>query len=709
MLFEHLLSWPDQLPHLGSADVDPLSQAAIAIRVRAYGQAETVLLAVGAEDSRAKLLLAHLQLVRQQRTDLPQLLQALQADWGGHPFVRYLQAQDWLLAGQLHRLAAAGPSHWLQEATEPLLALAHGAYLLRCGAPDQAQALLDRPWIPDCPERVRLQAWLDEAQGRRDQALVCLQEAARRAPQLIDLQQQCCEQLLAANRLPELLAHLRQVVERHGEAVQILAPLVTTKLLQRQPGLARRAALLHRLKAAGSTDRASISNQLICYEQTGHSDWLPHLTPGLLGDDPDPNLLANLVMQLASVESPAAAQAADRFCQLMQQRNRTQGIPPFQRDRSGVPADQPLHIVWLSGDVCDHPVGRFLLGFFHASEGCLHHRHTLVSWAEPNPFYGWFEELSNLNVLQMHGCSAPHLVNAVRQLRADVVVDLSGWTAKNFGNGLLARLAPLQVNYLGYFASTGNPSLDVWLGDSQLFPDPMHEWHSEALHRLSRCFIAWQPPPQLPEAQVPVAPAPEGAIRFGSFNHNRKFSDQALRLWGRILAAIPSSALVLKATAPGDEATLALLKRRMRRCGLDPARVIWLPLVASTHEHLLQYGQMDVALDCLPNGGCTTTCEALWMGVPVITLTGHTYVSRMSTAVLHGAGLPEWCASSDDHYIQLALAQAQNLQHLRTSRAQWRQRLTASPLGNAADLMRHLELAFTQMHQRRGAARASSP
>ncbi len=152
---------------------------------------------------------------------------------------------------------------------------------------------------------------------------------------------------------------------------------------------------------------------------------------------------------------------------------------------------------------------------------------------------------------------------------------------------------------------------------------------------------------------------------------------------------------MLKATAAGDEATLALLQRRMLRCGLDPQRVIWLPLVGPSQEHLLQYGQIDVALDCLPNGGCTTTCEALWMGVPVITLTGNTYVSRMSTAVLHGAGMPEWCATSEAHYCQIAVAQAVRLEQLRRERVTWRQRLQASPLGDAADLMHHLEQAFS--------------
>jgi predicted O-linked N-acetylglucosamine transferase (SPINDLY family) len=648
-------------------------------------------------------------MVQQRPADLPAILKGLNSSWLDHPFARYLQAQYWLITRELQAVQAAGSGLWSGEDQEPLLALAHAAWLLSSGAIPQADAFLAQSHlIPDCPERVRLQSRVYQAQGQLDAALACLQAAADRAPQLLELQHHLCELLLEANRPARLLPRLRQVMQRHGEARQILAPVATAKLLQRQPGLARRAALLHRLKGACTTDQSATTNQLICYEQTGHSDWLEHLTPGLLGDQPDPNLLANLVMQLASVESPLAASAAGRFCALMQQRNQQMGITPFEPQRSSSRPKGQLRIAWLSGDVCDHPVGRFLLGFFHACQAGLRHRHTLVSWADDNPFHEWFAQLNHLELLEVRGLPAAQLVQKVRSLQADVVIDLGGWTAKNFGNGFLARLAPLQINYLGYFASTGNPEMDCWLGDARLFPEPMGEWHTETIYRLPRCFLAWQPAPQLPESGVPVPPAPTGFIRFGSFNHNRKFSDRALRLWGQILAAIPGSSLVLKATAPGDEATLELLQRRMHRCGLDPVRVIWLPLVAANRDHLLQYGQIDVALDCLPNGGCTTTCEALWMGVPVITLTGSTYVSRMSTAVLHGAGLSDWCAVDEQQYVQLAITQAQRLDQLRTQRSSWRQRLITSPLGDAADLMRHLEHAFTEMHQRRCAKHASS-
>jgi predicted O-linked N-acetylglucosamine transferase (SPINDLY family) len=364
------------------------------------------------------------------------------------------------------------------------------------------------------------------------------------------------------------------------------------------------------------------------------------------------------------------------------------------------PSKRPLRIAWVTGDLCPHPVSRFLLGFFEASATMRQHSHHLVNVVDHGTESSkhLFEPLAGLELHDVSKLLDHHRVSAIRELRADIAVDLSGWTGGHFMAGFLARLAPVQVNYLGYFASAGVPQMDVWLGDSELFPPDSCEWHTEQLWRLRRPFLAWQPASALPEARAAVSLPPTGAVRFGSFNHNRKLSDRTLRLWGAVLSATPGSILVLKANASDDYATQELLRRRMLRSGLDPERVQWLPLAPSPEEHLQQYRHMDIALDPIPNGGCTTTCEALWMGVPVITLEGCTYVSRMSTAVLRGAGLGAWVCPTESAYVELARQQASLLTNLRSRRDQWRAQIISSPLGDAADLMLHLEHAFSAMH-----------
>ena len=151
-----------------------------------------------------------------------------------------------------------------------------------------------------------------------------------------------------------------------------------------------------------------------------------------------------------------------------------------------------------------------------------------------------------------------------------------------------------------------------------------------------------------------------------------------------------------------------ILRKRMISHGLDPERVEWLPLTQGPLEHLQQYSKLDVALDPYPNGGCTTTCESLWMGVPVITLRGSHYVSRMSTAVLAGAQLNDWIAESADAYLAKAKEAAQHLSTLRQDRGKWRQQLQNSPLGDPVGLMNALEEAFSVMAHRQGVAASDS-
>jgi len=424
------------------------------------------------------------------------------------------------------------------------------------------------------------------------------------------------------------------------------------------------------------------------------------------------NLHANRALQLASLASDKSIEHLQMFVPLMRKSLEEQGFFNASGSlRHQIVDPEKLHIAWLTSDFGSHPVGRFLLGFLEASAGSLHHRHTVIStYNRGNDSYASrVKSLPGVEYVDVSSYTGANRVKAIRRLKPDLLLDLNGWTSGQVIPELMARLAPIQVNYLGYFASTGLPEIDFWLGDDQLFPQPMSEWHQEQIWRLPRPFIAWQPSRYLPEFCAEMTSPPSGPIRFGSFNHTRKFSDRNLYLWGRILREVPDSLLVLKAHASTDPSSQTLLLRRMHRAGVPVERLIWLPLTPSTADHLQQYSELDIALDCMPNGGCTTTCEALWMGVPVITLAGDHYVSRMSTAVLNGAGCGDWVVDSEDAYVALACQRAAQVHQLRADRSQWRQRLRQSSLGDAKSLMHSLEHAFTAMaRQKHDSLRSSS-
>ena len=361
-------------------------------------------------------------------------------------------------------------------------------------------------------------------------------------------------------------------------------------------------------------------------------------------------------------------------------------------------SSESLRVAWITGDCRYHPVSRFLMGSLSSLAGQFKHQHHVVS---TRPLEDKIPELyEGIEGVELHDFSAPnvhHKTRIIRDLKADIAIDLSGWTDGNFAPAFISRVAPIQINYLGYFGSTGIPAMDWWLGDSYLFPTPMRQWHSEKVYRLPRCFIAWQPHPEFPEASVAVPEARSGPIRFGCFNHLRKLTDITLQTWSKILNSIPSSRLVLKAAGFEDSTALCLLRRRLLRAGLEPEKIDYLPFAPTISEHLLQYREIDIALDPFPNGGCTTTCEALWMGVPVITLAGNSYVSRMSSSVLHGAGMKNWVADDLNSYIDLTVKYADTLVELRSGREDLRRRLKKSELGNGNQLMRTIESCFDKM------------
>ncbi|QNI46830.1 glycosyl transferase 41 family protein [Synechococcus sp. A15-60] len=490
------------------------------------------------------------------------------------------------------------------------------------------------------------------------------------------------------------------------DSARLIGRAVIHSINERQPINGRRLALLERSKV--SSDGWFQLDQLRSHQNLGHAfetggraDLLCSVHPSTLAESRTWEALGNYALQMASLASPMAQQALLAAQELLPRESDSWDVNRVQRDRD--PGRQ-LRIGLITPDVSYHPVCRFLLMQLNrfSQKSCEYYFVKLAGLDD------WATDVAKNLVLRcgvwndLSGKSYSHQLAAIRELNLDIAVDLAGWTGSAVPGLFASRIAPIQVNYLGFFASTGIPEMDYWLGDSALFPQTLQEWSSESIWRMPRCFLAWQPFEQLPEGRVvvPAAPASPDLV-FGSFNHVRKLADATLRLWGRILEAVPGSRLALKAYTSDDPGTATLLRRRMKRCGLDPDRVTWLPTCASPEDHLRQYGLVDVALDPFPNGGCTTSCEALWMGVPVITLAGDRYVSRMTTAVLSGAKLPEWIASSEEDYFNKAVQAASQRQHVRQSREQLRRHLQASPLGDAAGLNAALASVWRAMVQQK--------
>ena len=292
---------------------------------------------------------------------------------------------------------------------------------------------------------------------------------------------------------------------------------------------------------------------------------------------------------------------------------------------------------------------------------------------------------------QTHGLSDDALAEQIRRDRIDILMDLSGHTG---GNRLLVfarKPAPVQVTAWGYALGTGVEAIDYFFADPVLVPTEARALFAETVVDLP-CFVCFEPPAYLPE--VSDLPALAGQpFTFGCINRVQKFSDRIIGLWSRILAAMPDSRLLIKDKYLDESALREDLLARLGRAGIAPARVVLEG--GSPHlSHLKTFARVDLGLDSYPHGGGVSTLEALWMGVPVVTLQGVSTPSRLSAAILSAMKLEDGIARSDEDYVRMALGAAANLQRLREIRLAMRSYVQASVVGDVARYTRAVESAY---------------
>jgi len=277
----------------------------------------------------------------------------------------------------------------------------------------------------------------------------------------------------------------------------------------------------------------------------------------------------------------------------------------------------------------------------------------------------------------------------IRLDRVSILVDLAGHTAWNRLAMMALRPAPVQITWIGYPHSTGLPQIDYRITDAVADPPGMTErFHSEELVRMPGCFLCYDPPMDAPEPSPEPPAGRTGDITFGCFNNLAKVSPTILGCWRTILEQTPRSRLVIKAEVFDDPEALAEV---LQRFGLPVARVVALGWVPDRTAHLALYNQIDIALDTWPYNGTTTTCESLWMGVPVVTLAGNHHAARVGASLLTAVGLEHLIASCPDEYVSSAVALAGNLPLLQALRRGLRPLLESSPLLDGPGFTRDLE------------------
>lgn len=456
---------------------------------------------------------------------------------------------------------------------------------------------------------------------------------------------------------------LRQ--HRHAQAIALLR-----RALDLRPGYAEALDSLSYAQLHGGDVEAAIASAQAAVQ----------LEP----DDAD--YLGNLLFALNYAETPPEVQLAlaRRYGALVAAKAGGQRLTEWPALAGG----GPLRVGLVSGDFKNHPVAYFLAEVLrHTDPASV----AFVGYMTAD-FRDATTDLLASRVSQWRSLAGLEDAAAARLIHEDgvqILIDLAGHT----GHGRLPvfayRPAPVQATWLGYFATTGVQEIDFILVDGAGVPPAQAGQFTEAVRYLPHTRLCFAPPPDAPE----VAPLPalaRGFVTFGCCQSVAKMRPETLRRWAAILARVPGSRLRWQAPQFADPAAQEALAAQLAAAGIARERV---DLLAGTGraDYLASYAGVDIALDTFPFPGGTTTCEALWMGVPTVSLVGTTLLSRQGASLLGAAGLADWACDSGEAYVERAVAAASDLEALAGLRARMREQVARSPLFDAPRFARDFQ------------------
>ena len=373
----------------------------------------------------------------------------------------------------------------------------------------------------------------------------------------------------------------------------------------------------------------------------------------------------------------------------------TRGISASTTHANDRQSDRQLRIGYVTSHLRGHSVAYFLEPIL------AHHDRThfeIYTYVDPIARDATTERLWKLagTVRDTSRLSDSAVAKLVCDDRIDILVDLAGHTE---GNRLLAfayKPAPIQMTYLGYPDTSGLNAIDYRITDLWADPpDATEHLHSEKLVRLRNGFLCFRPPEESPPV-TPLPAADAGYVTFASFNALTKITSRMLAVWATILKELPQSRILIKNRQLSDATLRERVCSELQHYGVARERIDMLGKT-SKQEHMAAYGRVDIALDAFPYNGTTTTCDTLWMGIPVITLAGRSHVSRTGVSLLTAVGLESLIANNEDEYVSHAISLAGDLPRLKKMRGELRNMMQHSRLCNGAAFTRELESMYRRV------------
>lgn len=573
-----------------------------------------------------------------------------------------------------------------------------GLALSRTGKIDEAIAAFRAAIAakPDFLEPMLYLANLLRSRGRIDAAIDCYRQALNIRPNLASIHNDLGNAWMARKDFQEAVRSFRRSLELQPDAAEVLSNLGIA--LKENDQVDEAAEVLKKAVAIKPDFASAHINLANVLSQTARPDLaIESYRRGIALRPDSQNAHSNLLYAMHFSPEFDAQRLfdehrawAERFAPMTSSGRHES--PEFAGRKS---PGRRLKIGYVSPDFRSHVVGRSLLP-------ALRHRDReafeVICYSN-SPVADAVTLAIRENVdhfVNIAGLANDAVSEMIRGDGIDILVDLSLHTANNRLMVFARKPAPLQLTYLGYCGTTGLRQIDYRLSDPYLDPPGTHEnLYSESTVRLPRTYWCYQPGGAMPEVS-PLPAEANGYVTFGCLNKFAKVSPQAMDVWVEVLRSVPDSRLLVHA---GSRTFLSPLLDRASAAGLPGGRIEWVPR-QSWDDYARTYQRIDVALDPFPFNGGITSCDAMMMGVPVVTLRGRTAVGRGGCSIVSNAGLPELIADSTVQYMNLATELAADLPRLSRIRVSLRDRMKTSPLMNASEFARDLENAYRDLWRR---------
>jgi len=560
----------------------------------------------------------------------------------------------------------------------------------------EARAVLERLTVlsPGTVEVWHSLAVVQERQEDLAGAVVSLRTAAQLGPKDAAVHEKLADLLHDTRQNEQAEAHYRLAMEMAGSRSELLNKLGI--VLQEQGKMSQaRSCFEQALRANPEGVAARVNLGSLAAMERKSGDALRCFCDATIVQAESSAAIDNLLLCLNySMASPGeVAELHRQYGTALEE-----SIPKASRLDLDLSPDRPLRVGYVSPYFCDHVAALFLDPLLANHDRkqvqifcyCESRRADAATKRFQTLADGW---------RPIWGRDADTVARLVQEDRIDILVDLAGRMPGNRLDVLARKPAPFQMTWLGYPNTTGLGRIDYRITDAWADPPGMTErFHTEHLLRLPDGFLCFAPPACAPEVSPPPA-LKSGHVTFGCFNSNAKITDEVLGLWAEVLAVVPDSRLLLKSLPLTDEA----VRERTLEClvarGARPDRVELRGWVSGYASHLAAYADVDIALDTSPYNGTTTTCEALWMGVPVVTQAGQVHAARVGVSLLTMGGLADLVAQTPAEYVQKAAGLAGDLERLGLLRSNMRAGLRASRLLDGAAFARSMESLYRQAWQ----------